>query len=268
MPQNSSQDSAPVVPDHARAWGAAAQPELTDGRRVGVLVSHGFTGSPVSIRPWAEALATAGFAVEVPLLPGHATSWQDLNTRCWDDWYAEIRAAHARLAADNDVVVAAGLSLGGALVLRLAADLGDELAGVAVVNPAVNTRRKDVLALPVLKWVIGSLPGIGNDIALPGMDEFGYTRTPLKAAHSMMQGWRALREDLPRVTSPVLFMKSAVDHVVDDSSLGIVRERVSGPVEVVDLPESFHVATLDHDAELIQHSTIEFVRRVSGAHSA
>lgn len=266
MPQNSSQDSA--APEHARAWSAPARSELTGGRRVGVLVSHGFTGSPVSIRPWAEALAAEGFAVEVPLLPGHATSWQDLNTRRWDDWYAEIRAAHARLAVDNDVVVAAGLSLGGALVLRLAADLGDELAGVAVVNPAVNTRRKDVLALPVLKWVIGSLPGIGNDIALQGVDEFGYTRTPLKAAHSMMQGWRELREDLPRVTAPVLFMKSAVDHVVDDSTLDIVRQRVSGTVEVVDLPQSFHVATLDHDAALIQRSSVEFVRRVSGVGTA
>jgi carboxylesterase len=251
------------VPPHAAPFSAPARPEETDGRRIGVLVSHGFTGSPVSIRPWAEAFAAQGYAVEAPLLPGHATSSRDLNTKRWSDWYSEIRRAHAKLAAENDVVLAAGLSLGGALVLRLAADLGNDLAGVMVVNAAVRTERKDVLALPLLKWLVPALPGIGNDIALPGVDEFGYADTPLKATHSMMQGWRALREDLPRITAPVLFFKSTFDHVVDPSSLAVVRERVSGPFEVVDLPDSFHVATLDHDAALIESRSIEFVRQVA-----
>lgn len=244
---------------HAVPFSATARAEETGGLRVGVLVSHGFTGSPVSVRPWAESFAAAGYAVEAPLLPGHATSWRDLNTTRWNDWYGQIRRAHATLASENDVVFAAGLSLGGALALRLAADLGDDLAGVMVVNAAVKTLRKDVLALPVLKWVVPALPGIGNDIAKPGVDEFGYSQTPLKATHSMMQGWKELREDLPRVTAPLLFFKSDVDNVVDGSSLALVRERVSGPLEVVPLTRSRHVATLDHDAELIQERSLAFV---------
>ncbi|HEY9565305.1 MAG TPA: esterase, partial [Nocardioides sp.] len=69
-----------------------ARPELTNtpSQRVGVLLSHGFTGSPASMKPWGRFLAERGYAVEVPLLPGHGTTWQDMNTTNWDDWYGEI----------------------------------------------------------------------------------------------------------------------------------------------------------------------------------
>ena len=79
--------------------------------------------------------------------------------------------------------------MGGALVLRLAEDHADRVAGVIVVNPAVATKRLDVKLLPVLKHLVPSFPGIANDIKKPGVEEHGYTKTPLKAAHSMMQAW-------------------------------------------------------------------------------
>jgi carboxylesterase len=245
-------------------YSAPADPEKTGGRRVGVLLQHGFTGSPFSMRPWGEHLAARGYAVEVPRLPGHGTSWQELNRTRWEDWYGEVRRAFAKLHAENDAVVVAGLSMGGALVLRLAADRPDDVAGVVLVNAAVNTTRKDVLALPVLKWLVPGFPAIANDIKKPGMDEHGYTRTPLKATHSMLQAWRGLREDLPRVTAPVLLFRSEEDHVVDPSSARIIAEAVSSP-EVTErvLTESYHVATLDNDAEEIFAESADFIGRVT-----
>ena len=65
----------------------------------GALVLHGFTGSPVSMRPLAEALADAGFAVEMPRLPGHGTDAADLALTTWDDWLAEAERALATLQA-------------------------------------------------------------------------------------------------------------------------------------------------------------------------
>ena len=239
-----------------------ADPAATGGRRVGVLLSHGFTGQPASMKPWAEALAAKGYAVEVPRLPGHGTTWQELNTKRWADWYAELRAAHQRLAARTDVVVAAGLSMGGALVLRLAAD-EPSIAGVVVVNPAVATKRLDVKLLPVLKHVVPSFPGIANDIKKPGIEEHGYTRTPLKAVHSMMQAWGPLVADLPKVRVPVLYLRSTVDHVVDDSSEPLITQGVSGDVTVVRLEESYHVATLDNDLDTIVDETLSFLARVT-----
>lgn len=254
-----------LIKPTAEPFSATARPELTDGRKIGVLVSHGFTGSPASMRPWAEHLAEQGYAVELPLLPGHGTRWQDLNKLGWSDWYAALTASFDKLRAENDTVAVCGLSLGGALVLRLAADRPDEVAGVVVVNPAVNTTRLDVKALPVLRHLVGAFPGIANDIKKPGMDEGGYTKTPLNAAYSMMwHGWKALRPDLAKITSPILFFKSVEDHVVDETSLAIIKKSVSSREFIErNLLESYHVATLDNDAEMIFTESVEFIARVT-----
>ena len=243
---------------------ADARPELTGGRRTGVLLSHGFTGSPYSVRAWGEHLAGLGHAVEVPRLPGHGTTWQEMNTTGWDDWYAEVERAFERLAAANDAVVVGGLSMGGALALRLAADHPDRVAGLVVVNPAVATKRLDVKLLPVLKHVVASFPGIANDIKKPGVEEHGYTRTPLRAAHSMFRAWPPLVADLPRVTAPLLYFRSTVDRVVDGLSEPLITGSVSSrDVEVRALEDSYHVATIDNDAERIFTESAEFVARVT-----
>ncbi len=253
-----------AIDPHAAPLSVPARPELTGGRRIGVLLSHGFTGSPFSMRPWGAYLAERGYAVEVPRLPGHGTSWQEMNRTRWEDWYAEVGRAFEKLAAENDAVVAGGLSMGGALVLRLAADHPDRLAGVMLVNPAVHTDRKDVLALPVLKHVIPAFPGIANDIKKPGVDEYGYDKTPLKAADSMMAAWKRLRPDLGRITAPVLYFRSTVDHAVDDSSEPLIVGGVSSAdVTLERLENSYHVATIDNDAPRIFEQSAAFVARVT-----
>ncbi len=253
----------PVLPT-AAPFSAPARPDLTGGRSIGVLLSHGFTGSPASMRPWGESLAERGYAVEVPRLPGHGTTWQEMNTTTWADWYAEVSRSFERLAADNDKVVVGGLSMGGGLALRLAADHPDRVAGLVLVNAAVATMRKDVLALPVLKWVVPSFPGITNDIKKPGGEEHGYARSPLRAADSMMHSWKALRADLAKVTAPILFFKSTEDHVVDPLSLDLIRNGVSSTEFTVrDLENSYHVATLDNDAEAIESESADFIAAVA-----
>ncbi|MEZ5097605.1 MAG: alpha/beta fold hydrolase [Nocardioides sp.] len=254
----------PIDP-HAEPFSADARPEDTEGRRIGVLLSHGFTGSPFSMRPWGAYLAERGYAVEVPRLPGHGTSWQEMNATGWSDWYGEVERSFTDLRDRCDAVVVAGLSMGGALVLRLAADRPADVAGIVVVNPAVKTLRKDVLALPVLKHVVKAFPAIANDIKRPGQDEHAYPKTPLKAAHSMMQAWVPLRQDLPRVTAPLLYFRSSVDHVVDDSSEPVIVGSVSSTdVTVHRLEDSYHVATLDNDAETVFGESADFVARVTG----
>ncbi|MCD4524952.1 carboxylesterase [Nocardioides sp. cx-173] len=244
----------------------AAQPELTGGRRVGVLLSHGFTGQPASIKPWGEHLGALGYAVSVPRLPGHGTTWQECNTTTWDDWYGELTRAFDALCLENDAVVVGGLSMGGALSLRLAADHADQVSGLVLVNPAVATRRLDVKLLPVLKHVVPSFPGLANDIKRAGADERGYDRTPLKAIHSLMRAWPPLVADLPKVTCPILYLRSTVDHVVDEASQPLITGKVSSrDVTVVTLTDSYHVATLDNDAPRIFDESAAFVARTTAA---
>ncbi|MDP9443244.1 MAG: alpha/beta fold hydrolase [Actinomycetota bacterium] len=241
-----------------------AGPFAADGGPVGVLLSHGFTGVPASVRPWGEHLAAHGCTVRVPRLPGHGTTWQEMNRTGWQDWYAEVAGALAELRRRCDRVVVGGLSMGGALALRLAEEQGRDVTAVMLVNPAIASGNKRLLAVPVVHRFLPSTAGIGNDIKKPGVEEYGYHRTPLRALHSMLQLWRVVREDLPKVTQPVLLFRSAVDHVVDPLSSRIIVQRVSSRdlTERV-LENSYHVATLDHDAPRIFAESVDFVRRVT-----
>jgi carboxylesterase len=241
-----------------------ARPELTGGRAIGVLLLHGFSGSPAAMRPWAEHLAGQGYAVEVPLLPGHGTRWQDLNRVRWTDWYAEAERALDRLRTGTEAVVVGALSMGGSVALRLAEERGADVAGVVLVNPFVSSRRKELVALPVVKHLVPAAKGVVNDIKKPGQDEVGYPRLPLKGLAEIVGMWRVVVPDLPRVTQPLLYFRSSVDHVIDDSSSRTVLGAVSSrDAQERVLAESYHVATLDNDAPQIFEESAAFVARVT-----
>lgn len=242
-----------------------AEPYEADGGPVGVVLSHGFTGTPQSLRPWAEHLAAAGCTVALPRLPGHGTRWQDLNATRWPDWYGEIERAFDRLRGRCETVFAGGLSMGGTLALRLAEQRAGEVAGLVLVNPSLGTERRDLkLLLPVLHRVVPSLAGVGGDIRKPGGTELAYDRTPLRALHSLTQLWRLVLADLPKLTAPTLLYRSRVDHVVEALSGRLLIEGASS-CEVTEriLEDSYHVATLDHDAPTIFAGSVEWIRRHS-----
>jgi carboxylesterase len=241
-----------------------AQPERTGGRAIGVLLVHGFTGSPASMKPWAHALAEQGYAVEVPLLPGHGTRWQDLNQVTWSQWYDEAAAAFDRLREECEAVVVAGMSMGGSVALRLAEERGEQVSGIVLVNPFLSSSRKELVALPVLKLVVPSLRGVVNDIKKPGQDEHGYPRLPLKGLAAVTAMWKVVVPDLKRVTQPLLYFRSTTDHVIDaSSSATVLRGVASVDVEERLLDNSYHVATLDHDADQIHTESAAFVARVT-----
>jgi carboxylesterase len=243
-----------------------AEPFSSDGSDVGVLLCHGFTGCPQSLRPWAQALADAGYTVRLPLLPGHGTTWQDLNRTRWTDWYAAVDASLDELAGRCRSVVVGGLSMGGALALRLAARRGADVAGVVVINPAVKAEDPRLRLLPVLQYVLPSLPGIGSDIKKPGSTELAYSRNPLRALHSLTRLWSDVVPDLPRVSQPLLLLRSVEDHVVPASSSTLVLRQVSSAdVQEVLCEDSYHVATLDNDFDLIVKQSRSFIERVTGA---
>ena len=232
-----------------------------EGSRTGVVLSHGFTGSPHGLRAWAQALAAAGFAVRMPLLPGHGTSWQDLNRTRWQQWHGALDEAYLELDAQCDQVFAAGLSMGGALALRIAATR--PVAGVLLVNPGLTVDDPRAPLAGILKLVLKSTPAIGNDILKAGMDEGAYTRTPVAGAHELNKMFKDTVRLLPRVTAPVQVYRSTVDHVVSDSSMALLRRGLThAPLEVVQLENSYHVATLDNDADRIFEGSVAFIRRV------
>lgn len=231
------------------------------GPRVGVAISHGFTGSPQGLRAWASSLAEAGYAVRMPLLPGHGTSWQDLGQCKWTQWHDAFEAAYLELETECDRVFTAGLSMGGALALRVAATR--PVAGAILVNPGLVIDDPRAPLAGILKLVLKSTPAIANDILKTGMDEGAYPRTPVAAAYEVNKMFKDTRRLLPQITAPVRVFRSNQDHVASDSSVvALLRGLTHATLHLSRLDNSYHVATLDNDAPGIFRDSAEFIRDV------
>jgi carboxylesterase len=248
----------PVIP--------GAEPVDVTGDDVGVLVLHGFTGNPGSIRPLAEALVADGRTVLAPRLPGHGTVVDDMLETRWSDWSAAAEAAYADLAGRTRTAVVAGLSMGGTLACWLAAR-HPEVAGLVAVNPLVEPPDPEMVAMGRAMLDAGETvaPGIGSDIADPAAHETAYPGSPLLPLLSLVEAVGALQADLPGIACPVLLLTSPQDHVVPPANSDHLASLVAGPVERVTLERSYHVATLDYDKDLIAERAVAFVRKVSAS---
>ncbi len=260
MPRTPADDAHPILPG-CEPWSSPA------GGPHGALVLHGFTGSPVSMRPLAEALAEAGLAVEMPRLPGHGTAVEDLAETGWDDWLTEAERALAALQArtPSGKVVVAGLSMGGALTLALAQG-HPELAGIVLINAPVAAPAELAAGIEaMLAGGVETIDSIGGDIADPDADEVSYDATPLRPLLTMLVAGETLRDRLSEINQPTLVITSRGDHVVAPTDSDVLAEQISGPVERLWLDRSFHVATLDYDRVELEQRTVEFTRRVTSA---
>jgi carboxylesterase len=248
--------TAPIMP--------GAEPFSAPGGPHGALVVHGFTGNPGSMRGLAQAFAATGLAVELPLLPGHGTSIEDMLETGWDDWAGAAEAAYQSLASRVDKVVVAGLSMGGTLTAWLAA-AHPEIAGIVLVNPAIEPPAESFIDMMrgTVEAGIDRIPGIGSDIAMPDTSEGAYLGTPVEPLLSLLAAQAELAPRLADIRCPVLLCNSPQDHVVPPSSSDYLAEHVSGPVERVTLARSYHVATMDYDKDEIEQRAVDFARKVT-----
>ena len=231
----------------------------------GALVLHGFTGNPGSMRGVAEAFAAAGYHVEMPRLPGHGTTVDDMITTSWPDWFGAAEVALQAVSSRSTAVVVCGLSMGGTLTLRLGA-AHPELAGLVCVNPATQPQAPEVVQLIEGMIAEGTevMPAIGSDIADPDAHEAAYDATPLRPLLSLVHdGLAPLGDLLPSMTMPLLLLSSPSDHVVEPAQSEFLAASYGGPVERVSLERSYHVATQDYDKALIFERAVAFADRVT-----
>jgi carboxylesterase len=236
-----------------------AEPFAFEGGSTGILMIHGFTGSPVSMRPIGEWLAGQGLTVVAPRLPGHGTSEEDLATRHWSEWVAEADAALSGLTSRCARIVVFGQSMGGAIALLLAADRRTDVSGLALANPYVWDPK--LVLVPLVVPLVRSVKGVAGDIRKPGMTEGGYRRIPLRAVATMRELLRTADRRLSDVTAPLVVFRSGEDHAIPKVNAERVLARVaSARKDLVPCPNSYHVVSLDHDAEMVRERVLAFGR--------
>lgn len=241
-----------------------------NGASAGALVLHGFTGNPSSMRGLADALAAAGFDVELPCLPGHGTVIDDMLVTGWHDWADAVADARAELERRVDRVVLVGQSMGATLALWSALDRPG-VAGLVCINPATRLRDADTMELidGLIEDGLAVVPGEGSDIADPDGFDIAYDGTPLVPLRSLLlDGIAAMTERFAELTMPLRLFTSRQDHVVDPADSEHLAATYGGPVVHTWLERSYHVATRDHDRDLVISESIAFVGSIAGSQPA
>lgn len=226
------------------------------------LLLHGFGGSPNTLRGWGEALATAGLAVDIPRLPGHGTTWKDLNRTTFDDWNRAADCALSSLLQEHPEVYVMGISLGALLALRLAEERPGDIAGLVMVNPLLSELVGTPRWLGFVSALRRSVPlRASSDIKMPGQVESGYDRIALKAAASLKAGGLGVAKDLGKVRKRILLVTSADDHVVHRADAErLVSLLPNSSIRHVSYTNSYHLIPLDYDAPALFAESVGFVR--------
>jgi carboxylesterase len=235
------------------------------GSPVGVLVVHGFTGTPASMREVADAMVAAGFDVELPRLPGHGTTVGDMLTTGWSDWTAEVARARAVLAERCASVVLVGQSMGATLVLASAL-AAPGAAGLVCINPVTRMRSAEELDLidGLIEDGLEVVPGEGSDIADPDGHDISYDGTPLRPLRSLLHdGIAPIEPRFAELEAPLRLFTSRQDHVVPPADSEHLVATYGGHVDHTWLEHSFHVATRDFDRHLVTAESVAFVERVA-----
>jgi carboxylesterase len=236
-----------------------AEPFYFEGNSIGILVSHGFTGSTQSMRPLGEAYVKAGYTVCGPRLKGHGTHYEDMEQTTYQDWIDSIEEGYAWLKQRCDTIFVTGLSMGGTLTLYTA-ERYPEVKGIIPINAAID--------IPAMSETPDAelprfLDAIGSDIKKPGVLELAYEKTPAKSIGEIVTLMEKVKGDLSSITCPALIFVSDEDHVVPPGNAQVIYDSISSASkEIIQLKDSYHVATLDHDQELIINRTLGFIESV------
>lgn len=236
---------------------------LLEGGPAGCLLLHGFTGSPLEMTPLAEALAEEGWTVSVAQLAGHGTSPADLARTRWSDWVDSASDAYQELRGRCRRIAIVGLSMGGALGLYLAAS--ESPAAVVAISTPVRVR--PVLAA-LARLAVHVLPFVPVVVRLgprePEVRSYRsqYTRIPLAATEQLVQLFEATRQTLPTLQMPILVVQGRRDWLVPrGSAQEIVALAHGAPTQLLWLPRSGHLATLDRDRTVLIDQVKRFLHQ-------
>ncbi|GGB37732.1 alpha/beta fold hydrolase [Virgibacillus dakarensis] len=232
------------------------------GNNTGVLVIHGFTGSTQSMRFLGEQLAEAGFTIYGPRLTGHGTAPEDMEKSTYQEWIQTVEDGLEKLKATCSAVFVTGLSMGGTLTLYLAEN-HPEIKGIVPINAAIEMPELIETYEQHRSTDTKFVDGIGSDIKKEGVEELAYPKTPVKSMGELINLSKLVRSNLAKINVPALIFSSTVDHVVPpENSQEIYESIISENRSIIKLENSFHVATLDNDKELIAEKSIEFIKSI------
>ena len=235
----------------------------------GVLLLHGFTGTPDSMRPVANKLIHSGFTISAPLLAGHGTTPENLARTDWTTWFHSAQKAYMELHQKCSKIFVAGLSMGALLALKLAIDYPQSTVAIGCLATPLHLKSKISRLLPFirhtpLRHLWKYQPKFSVDVKDPEAKEnfWNINLMPLSCIYSLQDLQKLIHDSLPKVQTPILLIHSRHDSTSAYESMNEVAVKVSSTItETVTLENSYHIVTLDFDKELVAQKVTDFFGR-------
>lgn len=235
------------------------------GGKVGILLIHGFTGSPSELRPMGYYLKERGFTVYAPLLAGHGVDGETMEKTGWKDWWQSALDAYERMREEDlDRIFVAGLSMGGCLSLMLAAE--KKVDGVISMCAPVWIRDRRALLANVLQYFIRFTRKSEKRDPEIAAHVVPIDKTPVKCVGELVRLIREMRSRLPRVSAPALVVQAAKDELVLEKSAEYIFSQIASKEKKLSWYEnSTHIITVDKERKELFQEIEEFIGRVSSS---
>ncbi len=234
---------------------------LIERGEAGVILLHGFTGSPLSLREFANILAEKDYTVYCPLLPGHGTTPEDLNKVKWVDWVNAVEEAIKKMRElEISNLFIGGISLGGTLTLRIG-EIRQDIDGLIPIATPVIMKKLILKFVPVLKWIIKYVKKERrrSQEARNG----SYDVWPVRAIHEVLKLMKKTKKELHRITSPILIIHSKKDDLVPFENIDIIYNNVSSKVKKkVILERSSHAVLYEDEREIVYKEVLSFLEKL------
>ena len=241
------------------------EPFYFEGNELGVLLIHGFTGSPIEMYPMGEYLARQGLTVLGVRLAGHGTTPEEMSETGWQDWVASAREALERLDAEREQVYVVGYSLGGIITLHLASRY--PIDGAVLLATSLYLSDWRLALIPFAKPFIRYVSIGGPESPDPAVKEWfcSYDRTPVRCLDELLRFMRRTRQELPQVKVPLLIMHGDLDQTVPPGCPQEIYDRTASTDKaVLRFANSTHSLPADHDREDVWQRAYEFIARLAG----
>lgn len=244
-----------------------AEPFFINGsKETACLLLHGLTASPSEMLPVARLVHEInGCTISAPLLPGHGSQPAHLNQTGWNDWYAAAEQELNHLLDNYRRVFVAGLSMGALLSLHAASSLPGLKGAIAINAPLFTNRPMLVASAPLMRYIKPYYPKKSSKKhrELEEQGRFAYGVIPVKAFMSMSRLSVVVKEELEKITIPLLLFQSCLDESINPKGAAFIKEKTQGTsLKFIELQNSDHIATMGKEKNIIAQEITDFMDNI------